>query len=145
MNMILIHSGAKGQKWGKRNYRNYDGTLTEEGKKRYDYYDNKTDRVYSSAKKKQSKEKTYRKTAAYGVKAEDLSRYSISELEALSKRAEAERRYRELYGAYKENTVKQIANKAYTALKITGGTIGSIAGILKGISTIRKFAKGKDI
>ena len=31
----LIHYGVKGQKWGVRRYQNEDGTLTEEGKKRY--------------------------------------------------------------------------------------------------------------
>lgn len=31
----LTHHGIKGQKWGIRRYQNPDGTLTEEGKKRY--------------------------------------------------------------------------------------------------------------
>lgn len=31
----LAHHGTKGQKWGIRKYQNEDGTLTEEGKKRY--------------------------------------------------------------------------------------------------------------
>lgn len=31
----LAHHGVKGQKWGVRRYQNPDGTLTEEGKKRY--------------------------------------------------------------------------------------------------------------
>ena len=31
----LMHHGIKGQKWGVRRYQNEDGTLTEEGKKRY--------------------------------------------------------------------------------------------------------------
>lgn len=31
----LYHSGIKGQKWGIRRFQNEDGTLTEEGKKRY--------------------------------------------------------------------------------------------------------------
>jgi len=31
----LTHWGIKGQKWGERRYQNEDGTLTEEGKKRY--------------------------------------------------------------------------------------------------------------
>lgn len=31
----LKHEGLKGMKWGVRRYRNYDGTLTEAGKKRY--------------------------------------------------------------------------------------------------------------
>jgi len=31
----LMHWGIKNQKWGVRRYRNYDGTLTQEGKARY--------------------------------------------------------------------------------------------------------------
>lgn len=31
----LVHHGIKGQKWGIRRYQNEDGSLTEEGKKRY--------------------------------------------------------------------------------------------------------------
>lgn len=31
----LVHHGIKGQKWGVRRYQNEDGSLTEEGKKRY--------------------------------------------------------------------------------------------------------------
>ena len=33
--MYLEHHGIKGQRWGVRRYRNYDGSLTSEGKKRY--------------------------------------------------------------------------------------------------------------
>lgn len=33
--VYLEHHGIKGQKWGIRRYQNPDGTLTEEGKKRY--------------------------------------------------------------------------------------------------------------
>lgn len=31
----IAHHGIKGQKWGIRRYQNEDGSLTEEGKKRY--------------------------------------------------------------------------------------------------------------
>lgn len=31
----LAHHGIKGQKWGRRRFQNLDGTLTEEGKRRY--------------------------------------------------------------------------------------------------------------
>lgn len=31
------HFGIKGMKWGRRRYQNKDGSLTSEGKKRYDY------------------------------------------------------------------------------------------------------------
>ena len=34
-NNSISHYGIKGQKWGERNYQNPDGTLTEEGRKRY--------------------------------------------------------------------------------------------------------------
>lgn len=35
MSEHLAHYGVKGQKWGIRRFQNPDGTLTEEGKKRY--------------------------------------------------------------------------------------------------------------
>ena len=38
-NDFLIHYGVKGQKYGVRRYQNEDGTLTEEGRRHYGYYD----------------------------------------------------------------------------------------------------------
>lgn len=43
----MSHHGVKGQKWGIRNYQNYDGTLTSKGRKHYGY---------GEAKKKDSEE-----------------------------------------------------------------------------------------
>lgn len=40
-NDFLIHYGVPNQKWGVRRYQNEDGTLTEEGKVHYGYYDRK--------------------------------------------------------------------------------------------------------
>ena len=40
-NEYLEHHGVKGQKWGIRRYQNEDGTLTDEGKKRYSNLDSK--------------------------------------------------------------------------------------------------------
>ena len=53
---VIAHSGVKGQKWGVRNYRNYDGTLTAEGKERY--YDTKSDpsKTKTTSKPKTKKE-----------------------------------------------------------------------------------------
>lgn len=39
MTGYLIHFGIKGQQKGVRRFQNEDGTLTEEGKRRYGYYD----------------------------------------------------------------------------------------------------------
>jgi hypothetical protein len=36
MNNELSHHGIKGMKWGIRRYQNKDGSLTSQGKKRYD-------------------------------------------------------------------------------------------------------------
>lgn len=33
----IAHHGVKGQKWGVRRYQNSDGTLTDEGRRRYGY------------------------------------------------------------------------------------------------------------
>lgn len=49
----LCHYGTKGQKWGVRNYQNEDGSLTEEGRKRY------KDRVRSTTEFKENTSKTY--------------------------------------------------------------------------------------
>lgn len=45
----LAHHGVKGQKWGIRRYQNADGTLTSEGRKRYnvDMYSHSGNRIYS--------------------------------------------------------------------------------------------------
>ena len=39
INGELYHWGIKGMKWGRRRYQNADGTLTEEGRKRYDVHE----------------------------------------------------------------------------------------------------------
>lgn len=50
----IMHHGVLGMKWGVRRYRNYDGTYTQRGLKRYDKaaaeYD-KANQAYKSAKK----------------------------------------------------------------------------------------------
>ena len=41
----LEHFGIKGQRWGIRRFQNEDGTLTEEGKKRYTYSDGRQSKM----------------------------------------------------------------------------------------------------
>lgn len=115
--MILIHWGNKGQRWGTRNYRNYDGTLTEEGKKRYDYYENKTDRVYQTARAKQAGPKTYLKTSRWGELQENLANYSNAELKALTERARLEREYREAFNTKQYTTGRKLLNGFKTSAR----------------------------
>ena len=53
----LSHSGIKGQKWGVRRYQNEDGTLTEEGKKRYGTSVNRKDNKHKIFDKQKIEEK----------------------------------------------------------------------------------------
>ena len=55
-NHYLVHYGIKGQLWGVRRFQNLDGTLTEEGKRRY----SKNDVVFiSGSSKTQDKDSEY--------------------------------------------------------------------------------------
>ena len=48
----LMHTGDKGMKWGVRRWRNYDGSLTEAGKERYNYYEKKGQKGVARAMEK---------------------------------------------------------------------------------------------
>lgn len=52
----LAHFGIKGMKWGRRRYENYDGTLTEAGRRRYG-----SQKIYDSKKRvKQARKNIYK-------------------------------------------------------------------------------------
>ena len=84
----LAHHGIKGQKWGIRRYQNEDGSLTAEGKKRYDYKEAKKEY------KELTKKKTLRKEVGSGIGMKSLKKYGDyrkkiekSELNVLDKKA----------------------------------------------------------
>jgi len=64
----LEHHGIKGQKWGIRRYQNADGSLTEEGKRRYDIKEAKI-----KAKAEKAVARAQVKSAKMAVKAEKLN------------------------------------------------------------------------
>ena len=77
--MVLEHHGIKGQKWGVRRFQNADGSLTNAGKKRYDYKE--SDR-YKNASEKGKKQQTgiYRRDRImYGKKAANRIAYNVNE------------------------------------------------------------------
>lgn len=126
---FLVHHGIKGQQWGIRRYQNEDGTLTEEGKQRYN--------DSSPESKKWDKRET-----AY-LTDDELNRRNL--------RLQREQQYKNLTTSDNERSREQFKNdfkKAlFKAVLIT--PIVAIAGIAakkhlgSALSVIGKFAKQK--
>lgn len=144
MNEIIIHTGAKGQRWGTRRYRNYDGTLTEEGRRRYDYYDNKTDRSYETGRAKQAGPKTYVQGRYKGELQEDLSKYTDAELKALTARAKLEKDYREAFNTKQYSKGRQFINSLKAGLKDAGEIAQAGKALLEGLNGIKKVLDEKN-
>ena len=100
-NNSLSHWGIKGMKWGRRRYQNPDGSLTPEGKKRYD--DPHED--YRRAHDKKS-----------------VKQMSDRELRERNNRLQMEKQYADL--TRKKGTGKKVIN----AFVSTAGTITAVAG-----------------
>lgn len=109
----LEHDGRKGMKWGVRRYRNLDGTLTEEGRKRYgvgparDAHKDMSDEELSKYTSRLVKENAYKKafkesfpdkkTDPSQVKAVGNEAKSITDkLSSIVKRKEAAKRIDEV-------------------------------------------------
>lgn len=124
----LVHYGILGQKWGLRRFQNEDGTLTEEGKKRYD---------------KTPESETWKKS--------DAEHLSDEELRRRNNRLQAERQYKDLTTKEVEREKKQFRQNFKSAvLKAALITpIVALVGIAAkkhlgaGIDLISKFAKKK--
>lgn len=77
---VLQHSGIKGMHWHERRYQNEDGTLTEEGKKRY-------------SKAKSAFDKADSKAAKYRSKAEATEKKNAPKISKLKLKAQKETNY----------------------------------------------------
>jgi hypothetical protein len=162
----LYHAGIKGMKWGVRRYQNKDGSLTPEGKKRYD-----RDIAENNAKKKDNriqidgpdsnrwvKEDIKRtkgvvdsskdmvkemKNINDSVKSRskiqtmDLSKMSDQEMRSQINRALLEKQYNDMFAPRKTSRGKEIVTKT---LEVAGTvlTVGSTAlGIALAIKELR--------
>lgn len=78
----LIHYGIKGQKKGQRRYQNEDGSLTEEGKRHYGYYDRPDGtKDYKRLQKDAKKDaKEYARAKAYYGEGAGIRRKQIKNL-----------------------------------------------------------------
>lgn len=108
----IQHYGIRDMKWGIRRFQNADGTLTEEGKKRYG-----RDSIPES--------ETWKKS--------DASKLSDDELRRRNNRLQTERQYRDLTTSQKERDRTQLKNEIVKdllkkALIIPIGAIFAYAG-----------------
>ena len=100
-NNSLSHWGIKGMKWGRRRYQNPDGSLTAEGKKRYDGPHEDYQRAHNKKK---------------------VSQMSDRELRERNNRLQMEKQYADL--TKKKGNGKKIINTFVS----TAGTITAVAG-----------------
>lgn len=118
----LMHFGIKGQKWGVRRFQNEDGSLTEEGKQRYN------DRPESESWKKS-----------------DAEYLSDEELRRRNNRLQAERQYRDLTTSQVEREriqrQKDIVNRVIIGTALSLATVAMRGKWKQAASFISKFAK----
>ena len=169
-NNILVHYGILGMKWGVRRYQNKDGTLTPEGKKRYD-----RDIQENLSKKKDSRIDTSKPDPSRWVKEDlkranevvksaakltenikqiesnyysppkkqrmDLSNKTDAELRSEIEREVLERRYNELFAKTDPENISK-GRKYVHAILEGGATLLGVAGSVLGIALSIKELKG---
>ena len=170
MEYELRHAGIKGMKWGVRRYQNKDGSLTPEGKKRYD-----RDVRENNAKKKDNrinidgpdpqrwvKEDTSRAKKVVDTSSDmvkdlknierstrqtptkqklDLSKMSDQELRERINRANLEKQYNDLFAPTEAPKVSKGREVASNILE-TAGTVLAIGSSALGIALAIKQLKG---
>ena len=101
----LYHHGVKGQKWGIRRFQNADGSLTEEGKRRYGTLENAKNQLALQKAKHDNRVNTFhaarimnpfmnitKKQREKTQQAMEKARKSKSKVENLQKKADASER-----------------------------------------------------
>lgn len=116
----LYHHGIKGQKWGIRRFQNEDGTLTDEGKRRYgadsvENLDENSKRIY----------KLDRKQSVKDAKAER------EELSKVYGKSTADLMVKEKYGTITAGDLTKSDKNSQTAKTIAKGA-GIAAGVVAG-------------
>lgn len=163
----LSHAGIKGMRWGVRRYQNPDGTLTPEGKKRYD-----RDIQENNAKKKDNrividgpdarrwaKEDTKRAKSVVDSSEDmvrelkkvndstsskskrqtmDLSKMSDQEMRSKINRAMLEKQYNDMFAPQKTSKGRECVGKFLE----TTGTVLAIGSSALGIALAVKELKG---
>lgn len=88
-NVVLVHHGTKGMRWGIRRYQNKDGSLTPAGKKRYD---KEMAKLTAEKKKLRNQERTKAKLAKLKATQDEID----AKKKSLQEESDAERKARVL-------------------------------------------------
>lgn len=160
----LIHHQIKGAKWGVRRYQNYDGTLTEAGKKRYardtkDLSDKKKAKYEANPDKwvnedlnsgrrladesanltnklKNANESAMRNQPKIKM---DLSSMSDQQMRNEINRALLERQYNDMFAPKKSTKGREVVN----GVLATAGTVLGIGSSALGIALAIRDLRGK--
>ena len=110
--MELKHHGILGMHWGERRYQNYDGTLTEAGKKRLE----KKDTKWATKNYNKIYNKTYKKVKG------DMQKYMKTELSELPMRLSDGKISKTYMNAYNQK-LAELMNKSVKDLAAPSGRI----------------------
>lgn len=158
----LKHDGETGMKWGIRRWRNYDGTLTPEGKERYNYYqknkatkaaaDKAKDSPYGSNTLKGYQGDVGKYTKAlddmgYGVRRKDISMMTDEQLKKATDRARLESEYSKYYPTTVKTSTRQKLDKllattaSVLAVGVTAATLYEKYQGIKGNAAAKEASK----
>lgn len=148
----LRHDGLKGMKWGIRRWRNPDGSLTEEGKEKYNYYTPKTARGMERRYYQQFDSRNgdspltkqvqgYKDTvgavetvldrAKFGIREKSLAGKSNKELQDAIERGRLESQYRQYYPTTYKTKQREKLDKIL-------GVVGGVAAA--GVTAAKLFS-----
>ena len=156
----LYHHGIRGQRWGIRRFQNEDGSLTAEGKKRKQTYDEVNSFAESRRKYNQTMKddfdsitnagrkgidagnealKLYDRFASRNKKPVDLSSMSDKELQQRINRLNMEQQYQRLVGSGETSKGRQFVEDALSV----GGSSLAIGSSVLTIALTMKQLRGK--
>lgn len=128
---VLAHSNIKGSKWGQRRFRNYDGTLTEEGKIRYAQYNKEKNDTNTNVAKTASRAMKDASEAIPQVprkkEQKNYSDLTNKDLQDRINRLKLEDEYGRLSGDTKYK--KSGAERAKNILSIVGSATAAVASV----------------
>lgn len=105
---MLLHDGQKGMKWGRRRYRNYDGTLTPAGRERYGV----GPAVQNVTRKLSRKERKAQKEIARKVSAKAAEKAAKKAIEESKRAAEEAGRAKEELRKERESAAAEKEDRA---------------------------------